>query len=379
MPKSRWKQRVVVLLVVTTLALAGSLSILSYDLAFGNRTNNHGPAEAPCGVNQSMCYQWREVDASIAPNGTGPAAFDKSDAEVVVYAYNASSANCSAGFSTWVLNLQNRSWTRTQSEPNMSGRLDAGMAQDPGGGVLLFGGLGCNGQLLNETWSYVGGHWSRIEPLEAPPARMCPSMSEVDNGSGILLYGGVGRSSTGGLVALSDTWLYESGSWARLQSVPGPPGLDCAGMAMDPYSGRAVLFGGATSASDSCNNSGSIGISGETWLWTHSSGWAPGSVQGARDTLPSPRLGPAIGSGESNGVMMFGGRDTNGSLLNDTWFFDGVHWSQVPVSENPSARACGQLVVGTLNGDEEYLLFGGDGVRGPLSDTWYLVPPQTIP
>lgn len=38
-----------------------------------------------------------------------------------------------------------------------------------------------------------------------------------------------------------------------------------------------------------------------------------------------------------NEVVLFGGNET-GTLLNDSWTFDGTSWTQVSVSNPPPAR-----------------------------------------
>lgn len=66
-------------------------------------------------------------------------------------------------------------------------------------------------------------------------------------------------------------------------------------------------------------------------------------------------------------VVLFGGVDSKGVSLSDTWTFDGSQWTQRKVS-GPSAR-WGASSSGGVN--HKVLLFGGvDPVRGILGDTW---------
>jgi hypothetical protein len=68
-------------------------------------------------------------------------------------------------------------------------------------------------------------------------------------------------------------------------------------------------------------------------------------------------------------VVLFGGRDATGTLLNDTWLWDGANWASVAVPA-PAARSGSSLAFESTRGT--CLLFGGEGVATPpeLGDTW---------
>ena len=52
------------------------------------------------------------------------------------------------------------------------------MAYDPAiGQLVLFGGTGANGTVLNDTWTYNGTTWTQLSPLTSPPARSDSSMA----------------------------------------------------------------------------------------------------------------------------------------------------------------------------------------------------------
>lgn len=68
---------------------------------------------------------------------------------------------------------------------------------------------------------------------------------------------------------------------------------------------------------------------------------------------------------------MFGGTGDGGSVLGDTWEWDGSHWTKIEGLEEPSPRAGGAL---SYNG-QNVALFGGMGGAGtspatPFGDTW---------
>ena len=69
------------------------------------------------------------------------------------------------------------------------------------------------------------------------------------------------------------------------------------------------------------------------------------------------------------GVTVFGGIDSNGSPMNDVWFFDGVDWQTTYYSSAPTARA-GATFVRTPY--VCYLVGGWSPVQGMLGDVWQL-------
>ena len=55
-------------------------------------------------------------------------------------------------------------------------------------------------------------------------------------------------------------------------------------------------------------------------------------------------------------VVLFGGANVDGTLLNDTWTFNGTNWTQVSVSNSGSRRAARRTA----------LVGSGDELAGPL-------------
>ncbi|MEZ4364801.1 MAG: DUF4215 domain-containing protein [Kofleriaceae bacterium] len=67
-------------------------------------------------------------------------------------------------------------------------------------------------------------------------------------------------------------------------------------------------------------------------------------------------------------VVMFGGTDVSGALLDETWEWTGAAWVQVLPRESPPARADAAMAYApTLGG---VILFGGGLAVGELRDTW---------
>ena len=70
-------------------------------------------------------------------------------------------------------------------------------------------------------------------------------------------------------------------------------------------------------------------------------------------------------------VLMFGGIQAGGTLLNDTWSWNGSQWNPFSTAHQPTARN-GQRVV--YYPDKNYVLLFGGNVTGdvPVNDTWTL-------
>ena len=66
-------------------------------------------------------------------------------------------------------------------------------------------------------------------------------------------------------------------------------------------------------------------------------------------------------------VLLFGGVQADGGLLNDTWTWNGVSWQQYPV-EAPPARGFAAAAFHPAQG--AILLHGGRGEDATFSDTW---------
>src|SRR5579864_2195660 len=84
---------------------------------------------------------------------------------------------------------------------------------------------------------------------------------------------------------------------------------------------------------------------------------------------PSTRFEPAMGwDARNNKVVLFGGKGSSGSAIQETWTWDGTTWTKLTPATQPSARWGAQLVFDTsLN---KMVLFGGTAGHKAMSDTW---------
>ncbi len=123
----------------------------------------------------------------------------------------------------------------------------------------------------------------------------------------------------------------------------------------DPVRRRLVLFGGSDTVG---------GLLNDTWEWDGST-WT--NVQPAQS--PSGRHGHAMAYDHATGrVVLFGGQ-TNSGVDAQTWAFDGVTWTQL-TGNAPTARRHSVLAPTWTGATPQLVLFGGDSGTGLLQDTW---------
>jgi hypothetical protein len=219
--------------------------------------------------------------------------------------------------------------------------------------VVLFGGTGETGMVLNETWEFDGKSWSKIATAHMPPARFWHGMAYDAARSKVVLFGGW-QTDNGG--ALSDTWEYDGKDWTQIQTAnPGARGYG-PGMVYDTCRKKVVLFGGAATSGD---------YYGDTWEYDGTS-WKKVATQNA----PSKRGLTAMAFDSTRCVTVLFGGINNGVGYNDTWEYNGVNWSKIAIATAPAARWAHALTYDSLLG--QVLLFGGytPATNKQVNDTW---------
>jgi hypothetical protein len=221
--------------------------------------------------------------------------------------------------------------------------------------TLMFGG-----NWTNEFWSLAGGAWTQLTPATLPQPRGRANLVANPVSGELLLYGG---DSTSGQFALDETWTWNGTDWQLRSSQATPGGLARHAMAFDLSRMVAVLFGGRR------NSWQSNVISPHTWEWSPTTGeWTQATPLHA----PPPALDAAISYHPNLGkVVMYGGQDSGGSALGDTWIYDGITWQMLmSTGPQPSPRVGARMV--PILGRGTCILFGG---RDPATmvianDTW---------
>ncbi len=170
-------------------------------------------------------------------------------------------------------------------------------------------------------------------------------------------YRRVGRSVVAaGLVAVSTCFGAGSAgaadlsglTWSRLSPPTSPPALHDASSAYDPANGTVVVFGGVSAAG---------APSDATWVWDGST-WHQAPVYGS---APAARSGASMAYDaalDPPQLILFGGRPADGTLLGDTWSWNGSSWYQVTTATSPSARYGAPMATDRQG---RLVIFGGYG------------------
>ncbi|MFO1078332.1 MAG: hypothetical protein U1E73_11480 [Planctomycetota bacterium] len=244
-----------------------------------------------------------------------------------------------------------------------SGRPDAAIAVEPGGGsVLLYGG-GVRGQTPNylaDTWRWDGSTWTDVTPTTGYSPGGFAGALAWSQGSALYLLGGraIQLSAYGvpsvyywhgmsqwngstwapaaatnvpmvrsGAVAVDtvaneavffgttttgaeQTWTFDGVTWQQRSPAQQPPAGGVRSMAFDALRGRIVLSGGG----------------GDTWEWT-------GATWLGVPTVGQPLAGSLVWDPDTQRVLLFV-RDVVLGLPAGTtrsWSYDGVDWTPRPL------------------------------------------------
>ena len=195
---------------------------------------------------------------------------------------------------TWTFDGIN--WTRVQSRISPSPRTNCQMAYDVvTQKVVLFGGY--NGTYLGDTWLWDGAtsQWTEATPAHSPVAVTGPMLFTDPNGR-VDTFGGF----DGRFYQLT-MWQWNGSDWTRLSPATVPYARSSAAVGMNPTTGEVVLFGGLADV----NPINTWTYDGTTW------------------TLQSPPRQPLLVYGGSaafdshiNAVILFGGG--SGGIDQDT-------------------------------------------------------------
>lgn len=106
-------------------------------------------------------------------------------------------------------------------------------------------------------------------------------------------------------------------------------------------------------------------VLGDTWTWDGSN-W----TQQSPAVSPPARVNAAMVYDAAQGkVVLFGGATGPGTYLNDTWTWDGTNWTELSPKTVPPQRSTHSMAYDAGHG--QVVLFGGLGVTGnALGDTW---------
>jgi N-acetylneuraminic acid mutarotase len=293
-----------------------------------------------------------------------------------------------------------------------------------GARMLISGGTTSAPQLLDDLWAYQpaanAGTWARLSLGGGPPdARERHTAVWAAAGAQMLVFGGVGGRYPGGLwayrpasnswVLLSPTgsapdgreehsaawdianvqmlvfggfrtqvnnelWAYrpagDAGAWVQLSPTGGLPTARRLHSAVwDATAAQMLVFGGRDATLVTFNELWAYRPAGDTGAWVTLSPTGP---------IPAARYEhTAVWDAANAQMLVFGGRDAVGTLLNDLWAYrpagDTGTWVQLsPGGTLPPARGAHSGVWDAANG--QMLVFGGADSSSSLNDLWAYRP-----
>ncbi len=244
--------------------------------------------------------------------------------------------------------------------------------------TVVFGGRtfsgaceGNAGGFCGETWEFTGSSWVRAFAADqtgvAAPAPRHSSAAAFDVvANRVFLFGGLTAAGE-----VNDSWRWSGSAWVKLAPAASPAARHSHAMAYDEARSQAVLFGGRGAVTN-CDGSGAFTCNG-TWLFDTALGnWVPGGPT----TVPTGRRKHAMAyDRDRQRVVMFGGTAENGSILGDTWEWNGTNWLPFTPAQSPLARACHTLSYDRIR--QKTVLFGGsvtnsgcNNATDALNDVW---------
>ena len=297
----------------------------------------------------------------LAAQYHGSMAYDQVNKQMVLFG-----GATTVGSTTTVLNQTwvwaGGTWSKKTPATSPPARMAARMAWDPSQqAVILFGGR--NGSTYyNDVWKWDGANWTALTPTgTAPTARGFSTMAYDPVREALIVFGGLTTSS----VRLNDTWQLKNNVWTRLQAngASGAPEARSQGMlGYSETSGQLVLFGGYGDSCASCTKLN------DTWvLDPTASSWTAKNPA----NKPPGRYGAGMAFDRGvDGLVLFGGISADGSALtyrNDTWAWDGTTWRSAGNIASPMGRQAPAMAATTTG---QIVMFGGSTGSGLRSDTW---------
>ncbi len=224
-----------------------------------------------------------------------------------------------------------------RAETLLAGGPDTWYVTSHQGGVIATNGA--------QTWSWDtsgSGNWA----LTSAPSFSIPFNAVP-----------VAATRAGNAVLWDGSTLNEfDGTQWNVVATTGAPTAVGAARIVGLRNGDLLLFGGYDAAVTPLNETWVL--DGVTDVWS----------QVTTPASPTPRFDMAMGVMSSTDTVVIFGGDSGGTLLGDTWEFDGVTWTQTATG-GPPARAGGAL--GFRPSTNDLTLIGGYPPLGPpLQDAW---------
>lgn len=291
---------------------------------------------------------WKSLGSTPS---TGPGvvdsvvAWDPAMGAAVLYS---GAAARSARDTTWLSNANGFTPATVAAEPAVS---PIGMTFDPDRNVLILLGINASAATNIQTWSYDGHSWRQIETSRRPPALRGAAVGYDESSSAVVMFGGLANG-----IPVNDTWTFDGSDWTQ-QHGTAPSSRADASLAWDPGSDGLVLFGGATTGTD-------------TWVWSKGA-WT------ARNALSPPPAGRyQLVTDTPLGQALLIGRDWSGGWHEYVWNGVAGQWTALQ-PPTPAAPPVGVFLAYNDRPAQRVVILGGATESAPL--TLYSANTITMP
>jgi len=252
-------------------------------------------------------------------------------------------------------------YTTTNTQPPL--RTETSCVYDGTNGVL-YGGKSIKGDYYNDSWLLSSaGAWTQSAAANtsistAPQQRAGAYMSQVTGGA--FMFGGYDSHM---LFSEADAvWNYtEGGGWTSTTLTAIPPLRTKASIAYNGTNQTVLAFGAGINGN----------TFGDVWSFDNTS-WGQLTTSGLTTSSGGPSRRHSVSvTWNGTSFVIFGGVDSNGNYLNDTYLMSTTGAITVPTLTNsPSVRGGHQAAY--LPGTGIVIYSGVNGSSYPLRDCWTL-------
>jgi len=271
--------------------------------------------------------------------------------------------------------IASRRWRqrRQTNPPALTGTAVAHIGSS--GRTVVYGGFS-DERLMGSMWEWNGVDWTEIDLTGTvnPGPVLMGAMTYDARRDRLVMFSGFSSFTALG----ENIWEWDGNTWVDATPTgDGPGGSMLSPMAYDVLRGRSVLIGVTTFPIDGLCPDGTPGSAGEmplcmadeTWEWDGAR-WHQ-RCDGTAEICANPpaRHSHAAAFDTGSGVVVLhGGMTTDGTVMADTWTWDGTTWTDVSDIGGPGARFGASMVFNPTLGT--VMLFGGcrDGALFECND-----------
>jgi N-acetylneuraminic acid mutarotase len=270
----------------------------------------------------------------------------------------------------WAFDCDRKKWVPVRTSRRPPARGNANVAYDPDRHqIVLFGGIAR--ERLADTWVYdiAANAWHETTPAVGPPPRSDAGMA-YDAASGrVILFSGYGLEDSRD--AYGDTWAYDPGTntWTEMHPASSPPVMYGQAMVYDSLHHQVLQWGGHASA---YQNGQATSHWYEDDMWRYDYARDSWEKLAHRSPTPPARYWHQAIVDAAGRVLIFGGNGERG-FLNDTWIASPEHdtWTRLDTATAPSPRVNAAMAYDATH--DVVVLFGGlEPAFNDLQDTWVL-------